>query len=522
TASLMYPEKQLGSVFWTRVRQKLQQKYGTTDIPVNTFNKVWIVPDQAVVYEHDRSAFVVQSHLKVMLEQDYLALDHHINEPEKELAIALDVEGDSLEKSSEVASEMVREVLIPEIEREVNEGENFTALRQIYQSMILASWFKDNLKETLLGKVYMNQVKTRGIETDDEEINQRIYQRYLEAFEAGVYNYIKEEMDPDTQEMIPRKYFSGGITTMNVGTVRRDLATLPRTEQERILTAASQQSPRAQILDIEVDFLGLGAEAGDLVINTVKKANERGVPIIIPATDQASGVRSDKAVLSEAQKIAAIKGYRIDSQEFLAADAENADDIAGAIKDINAEAAKGKFTEVQTLLNYLKFGPFTEEAKALAVGEGEKVDRLLSGQKDPAETAAAAAAEEGKPARKTKVLYRLTLDWKKNISSEERILLNQIDSAIREDDLYLVETLLNRLRNIGTLSTPRREQVIQEIARVNLYRFNQALTSRGRPKPVVFAEKNYPKFLKAVTAAEDRLGLSQYVAKGDYNGAISA
>ena len=39
-----------------------------------------------------------------------------------------------------------------------------------------------------------------------------IYQRYLKAFKKGVYNYIKEEPNPVTQEMIPKKYFSGGVS----------------------------------------------------------------------------------------------------------------------------------------------------------------------------------------------------------------------------------------------------------------------------------------------------------------------
>ena len=34
---------------------------------------------------------------------------------------------------------------------------------------------------------------------------------YLEAFKKGVYDYIKEDYDPATQEIIPRKYFSGGF-----------------------------------------------------------------------------------------------------------------------------------------------------------------------------------------------------------------------------------------------------------------------------------------------------------------------
>src|SRR5205814_1829907 len=78
TASLIYPEDQLGKEFWERVRTKAQEKYGTTDIPMNTFNKIWIVPNKAVVYENGASAFVIESNLKVMLEEDYLALMNNV------------------------------------------------------------------------------------------------------------------------------------------------------------------------------------------------------------------------------------------------------------------------------------------------------------------------------------------------------------------------------------------------------------------------------------------------------------
>jgi len=45
----------LGRKFWTEVYKQAQKKYGTTDIPVDTFNKVWIVPEKAVVYENHQS-----------------------------------------------------------------------------------------------------------------------------------------------------------------------------------------------------------------------------------------------------------------------------------------------------------------------------------------------------------------------------------------------------------------------------------------------------------------------------------
>ncbi len=208
TSSLMYPEDELGKKFWKRVYEKAYEKYGTTEIPVNTFNKVWIVPESAKVYEHENSAFIVESHLKVMLEEDYLALQENLDNAR----FGLDqVEQSDAEVISGVSSEIVREILIPEIEKEVNQGETFANLRQIYNSMILAAWYKLNLKESLLGQVYMNQNKTAGVDTEDKQVNQKIYDQYVQAFSMGVYNYIREDYDEATSQIIPRKYFSGGF-----------------------------------------------------------------------------------------------------------------------------------------------------------------------------------------------------------------------------------------------------------------------------------------------------------------------
>ena len=38
----------------------------------------------------------------------------------------------------------MHEVILPVIEEEVNHGKNFRYLRQIYNSLILATWFKRN------------------------------------------------------------------------------------------------------------------------------------------------------------------------------------------------------------------------------------------------------------------------------------------------------------------------------------------------------------------------------------------
>ena len=63
TASLIYPEDEIGKKFWKRIYEEAEKKFGTTNIPVNTFNKVWIVPEKAVVYENAKAgtAYVVES-----------------------------------------------------------------------------------------------------------------------------------------------------------------------------------------------------------------------------------------------------------------------------------------------------------------------------------------------------------------------------------------------------------------------------------------------------------------------------
>jgi hypothetical protein len=167
TASLMNPDKELGEKFWKKVKNEVYSKYGIKDIDVSNFSKVWIVPDKAVIYEHNTSAFVVDSHLKVMLEEDLKAMN---GQPSA-------VDGQSADISA-----IIKATVIPAIEKEVNEGKTFANLRQIYNSMILAVWYKMNLKESLLSKVFVDQNKTKGVNHQDPKMADELYQKYLILF----------------------------------------------------------------------------------------------------------------------------------------------------------------------------------------------------------------------------------------------------------------------------------------------------------------------------------------------------
>jgi len=319
TASLIYPEEGLGREFWNRVYKKAFELYGTTNIPINTFNKVWIVPDKAVVYENKDTAFIVESHLKVMLEGDYLALNHYLQEeytsdaptslnekenvgdrspdfqPKVETSGKAEIGTDKLPEAqvkelSDTSSQIVRDVILPAIEKEINEGRNFALLRQVYHSLILAIWYKKNLKESILNKVYIDKNKIKGVDVEDKDIRQKIYNQYLEAYKKGVYDYIKQDDDPYLNKTVHRRYVSGGMaltqirnSIQEIPMSGRDLAQIQNASAGRLHDVAAIASPdpvKAKMLD--------GYKIVEDFIQRIEK-REEGYRQVITATLQPGG-----------------------------------------------------------------------------------------------------------------------------------------------------------------------------------------------------------------------------------------
>lgn len=203
-ASMTFPDREPGKTFWERVYAKIRKEYGNVDVPLNTFSKVWVVPEKAVVYEQQGAAFISESRLKVMLDEDYVTMKKGV------------VDGPAVPGHVGLASglylSIAREVIIPELEREVNEGQYFSRLRQMFHSLVLAIWFKRKLQDHIINRIYTDQKKLAGIQAEDRQASQKIYAQYMLALKKGVYDVIREEYDPDEQQVVPRHYFSGGFS----------------------------------------------------------------------------------------------------------------------------------------------------------------------------------------------------------------------------------------------------------------------------------------------------------------------
>ncbi len=306
-ASVVFPENELGKNFWEQVYRKAYAEFGTTQIPVNTFNKIWIVPERAVVFEKDSTAFILDSYLKVMLEEDYLAMFSLKNQERDQKELLNEELHDK--RVNQMTSQIIRDAVLPTIEKEVNMGKNFSQLRQVFSAVILAAWFKRNLKETLLSKIYVDQNKIAGIDLKDKKIKEKIYDQYMRAFKKGVYNYIKEDFDPVSQEMVPRKYFSGGAY-LNVSGFQNqeeilvtygDVKEVSRDMRMGMTDFRARMQDPSKVIGVDVALL----EASSEVLSVTEEEDQKLINLFVPSETKrfpSPHLKKDAAMLTHSPK----------------------------------------------------------------------------------------------------------------------------------------------------------------------------------------------------------------------------
>ncbi|MBF0479041.1 MAG: HAMP domain-containing histidine kinase [Candidatus Omnitrophica bacterium] len=265
TASLMSPDGEVGREFWDAVYLKIYENRreniedrqatknkttlsvasnlsspvyhlssGNLEVPTNILSKVWIIPEKAVILEKppnsdqpNATAYIAEAKLKVMMEDDYFIEKRRENLEDRQTTKNKTASvGSNLSSSVYPLSSLIKKIIIPVLEKEVNEGKNFAQLRQVYHSLILAAWYKRKIKESLLSSIYVDKKKIQGINIIDPAMAEKIWTEYVETFKKGVFNFIKEEYDPVKQTIAPRKYFSGGLTmAMDAALLVRPLET---------------------------------------------------------------------------------------------------------------------------------------------------------------------------------------------------------------------------------------------------------------------------------------------------------
>jgi Zn-dependent protease with chaperone function len=227
-ASLTNPETESGKRYWDAIQGRdtinnsgpstrlhslrvssATSSRGASAPARSSFTKIWIVPRSAKIYQSEDTALIESRALSVMTQEDYLAMNKNgVGVGSKPTRDNGQVTNLPLQKSNINA---FKTTILPSIEQEVNSGERFVPLRQMYDAFILASWFKKRLQDSLF-RYYLDQGKVNGIDLADKNAKEKIYQQYVRSFSGGEYNIIKKDYNRYSGKITARKYVSGGIS----------------------------------------------------------------------------------------------------------------------------------------------------------------------------------------------------------------------------------------------------------------------------------------------------------------------
>lgn len=228
TSSLTNPNSVCGRRFWQKVNKTIYSLTKNKKIPIELFNKIWIVPDKAQVYEKAGvdsrennqdslistsriSAFIKSARLKVMTEEDFFSIRNNDNTLSGGLP-GNNQQGTRSTYNTALIKQKIKEIfkceILPLIEKEVNEGPSFSRLRQMYYAWILAEYFKKRkqIYNVSLYNNYINSEITNPIALNNPKgIKQEVYAAYLYKLKQGAYKSIIKN------KSISRSYFSGGV-----------------------------------------------------------------------------------------------------------------------------------------------------------------------------------------------------------------------------------------------------------------------------------------------------------------------
>jgi len=199
TSAMTSPATPEGKEYWDKLYKKAAELFGYDNVSIPTLTRPWIVPGEIIVRESKESAYVYKANLKVMLEQDYLKDSATYNfKDERSKAL------------NEYSSELIRELIIPKLTREVNSSKRYAPLRQVYYSLILARWFK--LRFSGKTGTYASLINTKDLTnliSQESWSKSTYFKQYQQSFAKGEYN-IQEPVYTPTGQTI-RSYFSGGL-----------------------------------------------------------------------------------------------------------------------------------------------------------------------------------------------------------------------------------------------------------------------------------------------------------------------
>ena len=294
TAKFTSPETPEGKEYWEKLYQKAGELLGYENVTIPTLTRPWIVPGEIIIRETKDNAYIYKATLKVMLEQDYLkdSATYNFDDPR-------------LKTLNEYSSQLIRDLIIPKLSKEVNISPRYAPLRQVYYSLILAQWFKARF----YGKsgVYSWLIDRRTLQGLTSKISwskTTYFNAYQKSFKNGEYNIQQQVYTPYGQTI--RSYFSGGLSLgeipISLVPPSPNVATRTRKGPTEVYGISGDGRVLSPLTDNNVGALAVGGNTMDPSETKVTITEEASSPSGLPAGSSRLGASSVTPTVTTSNK----------------------------------------------------------------------------------------------------------------------------------------------------------------------------------------------------------------------------
>ncbi|MFJ8630889.1 hypothetical protein [Streptomyces sp. NPDC093568] len=190
TARLIHPDRSLGQRFWNKIS-------GTC----MSF-RTWIVPGPAEVVDLDDELYILDAPLGVQMESQYLD-----GRGSGGSAASCGKQSASAEAWNE---EVFRDLILPQIEKAVNDDPAYAELRRVYLSRVAAEWYRertDDASTTYGDLIDRGDVDDWVTETDWKP--RETFDQYVRSYRDGEFDVTRKTRDGDYIQT--RTYIFGGV-----------------------------------------------------------------------------------------------------------------------------------------------------------------------------------------------------------------------------------------------------------------------------------------------------------------------
>ena len=201
TSAIIDPrQSEAGKEYWRRLAEAAG---GARSIRQQT--RVWIVPGTIEVSESGDDAVVEYADLVVKSETEY-----------KEYK---EIHSSGARPSLSSSDRLFTEMILPRLAERVNNAPEYAPLRAIYNSLILARWYRDHYRRA--GGAQAAPIDTgsvEGLESRTKWSQTEIWQQYKESAEKGDYDFVSETpvVVNGMRATQSTRYFSGGVDFTNL------------------------------------------------------------------------------------------------------------------------------------------------------------------------------------------------------------------------------------------------------------------------------------------------------------------